>query len=335
MTATKTNNASVKNKIRYYLKWIGWVLLIQFILFNISAALYAYKFTSVYDVVPENTGSGKSNIFTRTWRLFSGPLQRKIPSLETPVFKYEINHFTLKNGIKVESWYAHPDSTSKGTVILFHGWLGNKSLLIPEASEFLYQGYSVLMVDFRAHGNSEGHITTIGISETEEVKLAWDFIEAKGEKNIYLYGISMGAVTVSRAVSEYQLKPTGLILEMPFESTLTVIKGKARAQGFQNFTIHSFAFLVNFWMGVERGIPAFKHKTVNYVSKINCPILLQWGARDIYVQQNETETIFKAITSKNKKLVVYANAGHESLLNNESDKWRYEVESFLKETNNN
>ena len=335
MAETKTIKQLTKNKIRYYLKWIGWILFAQFILFNISAALYAFKFTKIYDPAPTGVGSSKANVITRTWRLFSGPLQRKILSSERPVFKYEITHFTLKNGLKIESWYAHPDSTSKGTIILFHGWLGNKSLLIPEASEFMYQGYSVLMVDFRSHGNSDGHVTTIGSKETEEVKAAWDFIVSKGEKRIFLYGASMGAVTISKAISEYELKPTGLILEMPFKNLQSIIKGKARAQGFQNFTINPFSFFVTFWMGIERGFPAFRLNMLNYASKINCPVLMQWGAQDVYVLRSDTEKIFNAIAAKNKKLVVYPQASHESFLNNDPPKWRYEVENFLKETNNN
>ena len=121
---------------------------------------------------------------------------------------------------------------------------------------------------------------------------------------------------------------------MPFESMQSIIQGKARAQGFQSFVIKPFSFFVTFWMGVERSIAALQHKTANYVSKINCPVLLQWGVNDEYVLRNETDKIFKAIASKNKKLVVYENAGHESLLIKEPEKWRTEIEIFFTHINN-
>lgn len=332
MRESTTHKAN--SKIKNYFKWALWVILVQFILFNISAALYAYKFTRVYDAPSSNTVSKQSNILTKTWRFFSGPMQRKMAVEAKPVFKYENIVFHTKNKLAINAWYARPDSIAKGTVILFHGWLSNKSILLPEASEFLYDGYAVLLIDLRAHGNSEGKVTTIGIKESEEVKLAWDYIVAKGEKHIFLYGISMGAVAVCKAISDFSLNPSGIIMEMPFESTQSIIQGKARAQGFQSFVIKPFSFFVTFWMGVERSIAALQHKTANYVSKINCPVLLQWGVNDEYVLRNETDKIFKAIASKNKKLVVYENAGHESLLIKEPEKWRTEIEIFFTHINN-
>ncbi len=90
--------------------------------------------------------------------------------------------------------------------------------MLAEAYEFRYQGYNVLMVDFRAHGNSGGNTTTIGVREAEEVKLAYDYVSQMGEKKIILWGSSMGAVAIAKAVADYDIKPAGVILEMPFAS---------------------------------------------------------------------------------------------------------------------
>lgn len=60
---------------------------------------------------------------------------------------------------------------------------------------------------------------------------------------------------------------------------------------------------------------------------------MQWGALDRYVQKNETDNIYSAIASTNKKLVVYDRAGHESLVQNDPVKWRIETERFLMANN--
>lgn len=318
-----------KTKLRKYLRWAFWVLLVQFILFNISAALYAYKFTHIYDAPPAGGPPRKPNIITKTWRLFSGPMQTKSVISAVPLFRYDTVAFTTNDGTAIDSWYARHDSASKGTVLLFHGLLVNKSAVVAEASDFFAQGYNVLLTDFRAHGNSGGHTTTIGIRESEEVKLAFEYIKGQGEKTIILYGISMGAVAASKAIADYDLKPAAVILEMPFASLQSHIRARARAQGYQGGIIKPFSFLVTFWIGTERGLKAFKHQTVNYVSKINCPVLMQWGAMDNYVLVDETQKVYDAIGAKQKKLVVYPGAGHESLLLHDPEKWRREVEGFL------
>jgi uncharacterized protein len=306
-----------------------WVLLIQFILFNISAALYAHRFTYVYDDPALRNKIGGHNIFVKTWHLFSGPRQPRSIITNYPAFPYDTVTLKTKSGIIIDGWYAKPDSAAKGTVILFHGIMANKGMLLAEADEFRKQGFNVLLIDFRAHGNSGGHITTIGVNESEEVKLAFDHIVQQGEKNIFIYGSSMGAVTVAKAVADYDLNPTGIILEMPFASLQSHIRARARLLGFRGFGEKPFGFFVTFWIGIERGFNGFKDQTVTYVAKINCPVLMQWGAMDNTVLKYETDMIYGSIASPNKKLVIFDHAGHESLIRNDSAKWRSEVGKFL------
>lgn len=316
-------------KIPSYVRWIGWVLLVQFLLINISAALYAYKLTHVYNDPKLRTAQSSKNIFVKTWRLFTGPRQPRSVITERPTFPYDTVILKTKKGINIDAWYSKTDSVARGTVILFHGISANKGMLLNEAYEFRYLGYNVMLVDFRAHGNSAGQTTTIGIRESEEVKLAYDYAKGIGEKNIFLWGISMGAVVVAKAIDDYELKPSGVMLEMPFGSLQSHLQGRARVMGFQGFPEKPFGFFVTWWMGIERRYNGFKHQTSLYAKKINCPVLMEWGALDNYVLKTETDKIYNAIASANKKLVRYDHAGHESFLLNDPVKWRIEAEKFL------
>ena len=318
-----------KKKVPAIIRWILWVLLAQFILLNISAALYAYRFTHVYDDPSLRNGRSSQNIFMKTWRLFSGPRQPRSVIKNVPAFPYDTLTLKTQSGIPIDAWYARTDSLPKGTVLLFHGIMANKGMLVAEASEFRHLGYNVMLVDLRAHGNSGGNTTTIGVREAEEVKLAFDYIRQEGEKNIFIFGSSMGGVVVARAVARYGLKPAGLILEMPFASLQSHIRARARLLGFRGFGEKPFGFLVTCWIGIERGFNGLKQETAADAEKINCPVLMQWGAKDNYVLKSETDKVFTAIASSNKKLVVYAHAGHESLLQNERVKWQEEVNKFL------
>ncbi len=315
-----------KRKLPSLVRWIIWALLVQFILLNISSAIYAYRLTHFYNHSGVNEQSNSSNIFSRTWKLFTGPRQLKAVVGERPAFAFEEVKLKTAQGLGIAAWYAPVDSGSKGSVILFHGITANKSTLIDEASEFRYWGYDVLLVDLRGHGGSEGNTTTIGYRESEEVKLAYDFISQKRKGGIFLYGISLGAVVVAKGISEYALQPTGVILDMPFASLQTYLENKARTLGFPS---QPFAFLTTFWIGVERGFNGYGHKTSRYLKDIQCPMLLQWGSRDPFILKSETDKIFNSITSSHKKLVVYEGAGHESFLNSDLAKWRQTMEGFL------
>jgi uncharacterized protein len=211
-------------------------------------------------------------------------------------------------------------------VILFHGLGGNKSFMLDQAYEFMYLGFNVMLMELRAHGNSGSNTTTLGVREGEEVKLAYDFIAKKGEGNIILYGFSLGAVVIAKSIYDYDISPSRVILDAPFGSLRSHLEGRARVLGFPE---EPFGILVTFWSGVERGFNGFKHNTCEYVKKMKCPVLLQCGARDKLVTQQETDCIYKNISSTDKRLVVYKDVAHEPLLGKDPDRWRTEIRDFL------
>jgi alpha-beta hydrolase superfamily lysophospholipase len=213
-------------------------------------------------------------------------------------------------------------------VIIFHGITLNKGRMLDEGHEFRSMGYNIMLVDFRGHGNSEGNTTTIGMREPEEVKLAYDYMVKRGEKKIFLYGLSMGAVVVTKAISDYQLNPSGIIIEMPFLSLQAYLRAQARSHGFSGQQ-RAFAFLTTFWVGVERGFNGYKHQTTRYAKNVHCPVLMQYAGKDAFVLRDEAEKIFGAIASADKRLALYDRAQHESLVRFDPLRWRIEVGKFL------
>ena len=315
-----------RSKIARILKWTGRVLIAQLILINISAAFHASRVTHYHDDDQvRNQRSSEGKPFLRTWRMMTGRKLAKSLIQYYPTIPYDTVQLTTGNGIKLEAWYMTADS-AKGTVILFHGLNSNKGNVLNEAYSFISFGYNTMLVDMRGHGNSGGIVNTIGNKESEEVKLAFDFVSAKGEKNILLWGMSLGAVIITKAIWQYDLRPQKIILEMPFNRLQDHIRARARISGFPG---EPFGFFVTFWTGLEQGYWGYGHSTERYIGKINCPVLLQWGNNDEYVLRKETERIFTAVNSTQKQLEVYDGVGHWSLLLGNELKWTTTVNGFL------
>ena len=137
----------------------------------------------------------------------------------------------------------------------------------------------------------------------------------------------MGSVAIIKAVAENKLKVAGIILEMPFGSLHQHMKGRAPTFGFPK---QPFGVLVTFWTGVRRGFNGFGFNLNKYAEQINCPVLYQWADKDTYVSRSEAETLFNHISSTHKKMVVYENAKHASLVLQNITRWRIVVEEFLK-----
>jgi len=318
------NQTNGKNRIKSVLKWVLWVVLIQFLLFNISAVFYGYRLTYFYNATSSEQPHSK-NIFIKTWDLFAGPRFQKSVIDEVPHFPFETVHLTTRQKLTIEGWYVPTDS-ARGTVILVHGLGQNKSMLLKQAYEFMYYGYNVLLIDLRAHGNSSGNVSTLGVCESEDVKLAYDYIVHKGEKNIVLYGVSLGATVIAKAIYDYALSPSRVILETPFDGIKSLFEKRIRMLGFPEEPFGSF---ITFWASIERRFNGFTQCTSKYAERVKCPVLLEYGELDQIVSTRETKQIFDHIASKQKRLVEFKNAYHEFLLNKDPGKWRTEMSVFL------
>jgi alpha-beta hydrolase superfamily lysophospholipase len=314
-----------------WLKRFAFTLLILFVCLNIVVAFHAYKFTHFYDA---NIVAVKKPEEMTGWE----KVQAIAFGVNYPKKKIEyfpitpFSSFTVKteDGFKLRGWRIpnkKKEKSSKGAVIMFHGHSGNKAGALNEAEAFVKLGYAVYMVDFRSHGESDGNICTIGVDESKDVKATYDFVKKDYGNKIILWGISLGAATITKAMADYEsIKPDKVILEMPFASLMDAVKGRLRTM---HLPEQPFATLLAFWGGTQQGFWAFSHNPSEYVKEISCPVLIQWGVHDARVSEREIKEINSNLASKEKQLVRFETAAHESLYKKEPEKWVRSVSSFL------
>ena len=114
--------------------------------------------------------------------------------------KFQPLDLMTKDGIRLSAWYTPP---RKGAVILLaHGYGDNRPEWIH--AMLAKKGYGVLSWDARAHGESDGEISTVGYLEVLDVKAALDFVLAQPDVNhIGAWGGSMGGATLIRATAQF------------------------------------------------------------------------------------------------------------------------------------
>jgi len=314
--------------MRKTLRWTVRILLILFVLINVICAWQAFIFTH-FSQEKISKNQEQQNVIPQKFSKILGkkhPRQLVVDSLPVPHQSLFITSGTLK----LASWYLkhNTDTITKGTVIMFHGYGSSRSDIIPEATTFYKMQYNVLMIDFRAHGNSEGNICSMGYYESNDVKAAFDFISNTGEKNIILWGGSMGAAAITKAMhDDYSIKPSKIILEKCFGRMTDAANALARNS--MHEPARPFGALLTFWGSVELGTYLFNMNPKQYVKKINCPALIQWGDQDENVSKQETESIYDNLGSSKKKLVIYPDCKHENFSLKQPVLWKKSVNDFL------
>jgi alpha-beta hydrolase superfamily lysophospholipase len=82
------------------------------------------------------------------------------------------------DGVLLRGWIVRPDHPNSNWVLLFHGVADNRVGVVSHSEFLLHAGYSVVMMDARAHGASEGQIATYGWLERNDTRAIIDTLLA-------------------------------------------------------------------------------------------------------------------------------------------------------------
>ena len=306
-----------------YIKRMIYALVVMMLLMNTVAFIHAYKFTHFTSSDTIKTANPEKLSFSKKLQaLFLGVNNPRPKNKSLPESKYET--VSLNSNKKIECWHIPVDS-SKGTVIIFHGFSGYKSSMLDKSEIFNRLGHSTFLVDFMGSGGSEGNQTTIGYFEAQEVVTAFNYLQQKGEKNIILFGTSMGAAAIMKALNDSDLQAAAVILECPFGSMLETVQARFKTMKVPSFPM---ANLLVFWGGVQNNFNAFEHNPEAYSASIHVPALLLYGEKDRNVSRQEIDRIFANLKGK-KELKLYPESGHENYLIKYKEDWIKDVTHFL------
>lgn len=220
--------------------------------------------------------------------------------------KVEITSF---DGLKLRGYYYEysPDSPLE---LIFHGYGGNAERDLSGGVERCFAlGRSVILIDQRGAGESEGRICSFGINERRDC-LAWiEFANQKfgNDRPIIIGGISMGAATVMMASGENL--PQNVVCVMAdcgYSSQEKIIKKVVREMKLPQNLIYPFIKLGAKLFGsfnLEETSP------VESVARSRTPIVFIHGDRDDFVPFDMSVECFNACKAK-KKIVTIEDAGH-------------------------
>lgn len=120
------------------------------------------------------------------------------------------------DGVILRGWFIQPANANGNTVVFLHGVTDNREGMGGFARLFLSHGYSALLPDARAHGESGGTLATYGVLEREDVHRWVSWLEEQhAPKCVYGLGESMGAAILVQSLA-VEPRFCGAIAESPF-----------------------------------------------------------------------------------------------------------------------
>ena len=187
-------------------------------------------------------------------------------------FDYKEVFIQNKEEIKLKAWLHEKDLINKKTIIFFHvnaGNLFNRNYKLNELSKF---DVNFLIVAYRGFSGNQGKPSEQGLYEDARSTLDW--LKTKGikEKNIILYGESLGtAVAIETAQNK---NFAGIILESPFTSMVELAQ--------KYYPVLPVKYLLK-----------DKYETIKKLSNINSPLLVLHGRLDDIVPFTMGQKLFE------------------------------------------
>lgn len=301
------------------------LLVFAIIALNMIAYFHAYKFTH-FSTDKEWRTDPKELSFIQKLETFAFGIDNPRPfNTNKPTRLFHT--FVIPHGSDTIECWRVPVENSKGTVLIFHGYAGNKSQMIKESNQFNELGFTTILVDFLGSGGSTGNNTTIGFYESDQVKTVFDLVKKQERERIIMFGTSMGAVAIMKGIYDHSLDPESIILECPFGDMLETVQARFRIMKVPTFPM---SHLLTFWGGFQNDFNAFAHNPSDYAKKITVKTMLLYGMKDDRVSLAETESIFENLAGP-KELRLYPEAGHESILMKYRSEWIDHVGRFIEE----
>ncbi len=226
---------------------------------------------------------------------------------------YEEVFVKAKDGLTLKGRYYHV-SDDAPVEIKFHGY---KSSPMKDFCGGNMQGpdteINALLVEQRAHGQSEGHTISFGVKERYDC-LAWVnyILERFGkDKKIILTGVSMGAATVLMASGlPLPENVAGIIADSPYSSPKDIIKKVCQEDmNIPGSLAYPFLYLGARLFG---GFDLNESSAVKEIVHCKIPVIIFHGTDDRFVPHQMSREIFKAcrLPDSKKRLVETEGAGH-------------------------
>lgn len=259
------------------------------------------------------------------WAL-AAPVQAKIGSAPSDLGAEPIS-FKSESGALVKGWWC-PIEKSKGSVLLLPGIRANRLSMVDRARFLRRAGYSILLIDFQATGESKGDHITFGWKESRDVLAAVSFIrERQPATKIAIIGSSLGGAAALLAIPP--LKVDALVLEEVYPTI--EIATRNRLENYLGPLGGYTASLLLRQLHSRLGTSANDLRPIDHISSANCSVLMICGEKDRNTRRTDTQMLFDEARSP-KQLWIVPKAGHVDLHRAATAEYEERVLAFLGET---
>lgn len=226
---------------------------------------------------------------------------------------WEAVTLTTEDNVALDAWWV-PAPNPRASLLFFHGNAGNISHRLESIAQFQRLGLSVLIVDYRGYGRSEGSPSEAGTAL--DARAAWQWLRDEGNENneIVVFGRSLGAAVAAElaaSLEEHHAAPAAVILESPFRSVPELAQ-------------QLYPFLPARWLA------RIDYPVENYVTQLSAPLLVIHSRDDEIIPFAQGEAVYQA--AQEPKQLLEIQGGHNTGFLDSEPTYLESIDAFLRES---
>jgi len=233
-----------------------------------------------------------------------------------------------RGGLRLAAWHARQDD-APGTIVFSHGVWSNHLEMESRAEALWRRGFSVLLFDYRACGESEGRTTTLGQKEVDDLLGAVDFLSGDSDRGpIGVWGNSMGGSIAIMAAGRCPH-----IDAVVSDSAFAVLAGNL-GHGFHAATGLPAWLFLRAVIALAEALAGGDLRSVRPLDSVPAlsprPLLLVQGEEDVLVHPREARALHAAAGDP-KELWMLPDCGHVEAFDRLPDEFTDQVDKFFRQ----
>lgn len=208
------------------------------------------------------------------------------------------------DGGSLEVWRVEPEGSSRGVVVLAHGWSRNRDRMVLRARIFGEMGFTTVMHSARDHGASTRNRFMNAFRFAEDIETVMKWV---GEP-VLLYGHSAGAAGAVIAAGHHPGMVKLLFLEGCYSRTKPALRSLYRNYN-QIFGL-LFARAVVAWMDLFYRFRMDKVSPIRLAPHLDLPVLIIHGENDAAFPLHEARRLRDSFPAGRAEFFVGAGADH-------------------------
>jgi len=239
----------------------------------------------------------------------------------------EAAEFRSGDGVTLRGWYIPRENSTK-TIIVCSGANGSLDADVHAAPWLHEAGYNALLFDWRAHGQSEGEVVTLGFNERYDLIAAVQFAMSHGAERVGVLGFSMGGTVAIDTAAVYE-DIHAIVADSPFVFVLSAIAGGLIERGVPEGLSFLLARLFVATACLRTQLNLFDVDLARWINRVTPrPLLLIFGEQDVIVSPSEIDLIF-ARAGEPKEVWRVPEAAHRNIHTLQPEEYRRRILEFF------